>query len=85
MIALRDKKSFSFKQDQWRIALWARALTFQERWRKIGIDSRNLAPLFLGHDNVFAAAADLIGDHLRRLLERIDGPAAVENHGIAVK
>jgi hypothetical protein len=38
MIALRDKRPSPFKQDQWRIAFWALALTFQERWWKIGID-----------------------------------------------
>src|SRR5262245_62085323 len=85
MMTLRHKESFSFEQDQWNIALWARALTFQERCWKIGIDIRNLAPLVLGDDNIFVAGANLIGDNLRRLRERIDRPTAIENHRIAVK
>src|SRR5262245_29266272 len=85
MIAIRDNGYFSLAQHQWSIALWARAFTFQERCWKIGIEIRNLAPLVLGHDNIFVAGANLIGDDLRRLRDRIDRPTAIENHRIAVK
>jgi hypothetical protein len=85
LMALRGKRSLSLEQHQWSIALWARAFTFQERCWKIGIEIRNLAPLVLGHDYIFVAGADLIGDNLRRLRERIDRPIAIENHRIAVK
>jgi hypothetical protein len=52
------KRASPFKQDQWRIALWALALTFQERWWKIRIDVQNLVPFFW--DTITYSSAEAI-------------------------